>query len=170
MSAKEEADRMKAALSYITLRMWGGDAPTHPDIEAAFDKVLNRAYSTDRAWEHIGKMCESAARKAGDAEARLAALRAERDAHKQRAEDAMDSVSRVIESRAKDREQVARLTAERDESAKAERERIARKFDDKATTCRAMLKVETNIGRLAELTRAVAEWEFCAAMAREEAK
>ena len=76
MSAKEEADRMKAALSYITLRMWGGDAPTHPDIEAAFDKVLNRAYSTDRAWEHIGKMCESAARKAGDAEARLAALRA----------------------------------------------------------------------------------------------
>ncbi len=62
------------------------------------------------------------------------------------------------------------LRAERDEVAKAERERIARKFDDKATTCRAMLKVETNIGRLAEYARAVAEWEFCAAMAREEAK
>ena len=47
------------------------------------------------------------------------------------------------------------LRAERDEVAKAERERIARKFDDKATTCRAMLKVETNIGRLAEYARAV---------------
>lgn len=76
-----------------------------------------------------------------------------------------------------DRAQAARwlatvdaLRAERDEVAKAERERIARKFDDKATTCRAMLKVETNIGRLAEYARAVAEWEFCAAMAREEAK
>ena len=61
------------------------------------------------------------------------------------------------------------LRAERDGAAKTERERIARKFDDKAATCRAMLKVETNIGRLAEYARAVAEWEFCAAMAREEA-
>ena len=61
---REKGAKYEADLRHITTRMWGSDAPDHPDVTKAFDTLSDRAYSTDRAWDHIRKMCESAARKA----------------------------------------------------------------------------------------------------------
>ncbi len=67
-------------------------------------------------------------------------------------------------------EMIAALRAERDESAKSERERIARKFDARAEECRKAMLETVNVGVLFDLSRAKEWWTVCAAMAREEAK
>ena len=66
--------------------------------------------------------------------------------------------------------QLAALRAEMDEAVKAERERIARKFDAEVDHLTALLKTEQNIGKIHEWRGALDMWKTCAAMAREEPK